>query len=195
MSSRYQVTKIQIPDGFAKKMSELPIGCKNNYIIGDGGGNHVVHGQYMSDEIDPVLTWCDEPPEATVDMIEIMLSIFRSKVPDVEIDTLWVEHRSYIMDETPFHGQKHDDCSPYTIICYFEIGTGIIGGNVAFYTKPEDPYDIESGEIESVYTPEVGDVVIFSGDHAVTELKATKESISTNQNRRSILTICVNGSP
>ena len=147
---------------------------------------------------------CDEKDlniiEEFDDIITKMLQCFKEQYPNNIIKNYSLEHRLYVMNdhEKCFEGNIHDDCCPYTIICYYHIGKNIKGGELKVYD--------ENGNILNKRVPQSGDIIIFSGEHQVCSVGTTKyiscdhinmmDTINTYpENIRGLLTIFINGGP
>jgi hypothetical protein len=180
------VSHINIEKSDIEKWNSHDYMC-DDYIIGMGGGKHIVYGQWWSKY---VATNLYDPDLFDLRyLITEMMNLFKWNYPNLIVNRYWIEHRAYHMDQDVFVGNQHNDASNFTIICYYEIGTGIIGGHLKIY----DYIDPSSPTISCVheYVPIQGDIIIFSGVHQVDKLHATKESIEIGQNRRSMLTIFI----
>jgi hypothetical protein len=155
-----------------------PIGSGSGVIIGSGGGKQLVFAQGILD--DPATF--DGSGYTKADYIPIldqMLQHFKSKYPQGEIKTKWMEHRVYLMNGEVFEGDVHDDCSEYTVIYYYRIDPGIIGGSLDLINK--------DGKVITTLEPKEGDMKIFCGDHQVKTL--------TGHGVRGIITLMINGHP
>jgi len=120
--------------------------------LGNGGGEHNVYTQYtlnniidnntdIPDELHKTYTNGIETTEATPTYLQpyldVLVQAFKSSHPDVAITSYTLEHRSYVMRAEPFIGKLHSDYCEYTTICYYEIGTGICGGQLNLYSDDE----------------------------------------------------------
>lgn len=81
-----------------------------SYPIGDGGGEHHIVTQSMPYEYN------DKYDAIVKEMLKFLLV-------DNTVKDYSLEHRKYIFKVTdePFIGEKHDDCSEFTIIWYYRF--------------------------------------------------------------------------
>lgn len=164
-----------------------------NHMLGTGSGEHNVHQQHcgtatgagidMQRDVDTDLQ-SSGTPMYLQPFVNVMVDQFKQVYPNVSFGNYMIEQRSYVMGETPFIGKLHDDNCDYTIICYYEIGSGIRGGKLNLFN--------DNNKLLTTYTPVAGSIKIFSGKHSVSRLYATAGSATNEQNRRSILTVFVN---
>lgn len=136
----------------------------NNVVMhnkaGQGGGDHILRDIWDS-TVDSI-----DDQQYLAPAAQQMLAYFRGVMPDVVIRNYRLEHRIYIMDNVPFVGKMHDDSCEYSVVHYYRIDPDIRGGLLHFYDDDERALD--------VYTPKVGDTVVFTGLHSVGELSAVK---------------------
>jgi len=172
---------------------ELPEPASKNcqLKIGEGGGQHIILFQgYLS---------CDDFPKYLVKLTKFMLCLFEKEFPNVQIINIYTEHRLYIFDDKPFIGTIHHDRAQYTVLCYLDIGTDIVGGELAFYNgkcgvDEFDNHDVHvhnhvmmHGTFAGSIKPKIGDIVIFNGLHSITKTYASGKS-----NRRAIWALFIN---
>jgi hypothetical protein len=181
-------TNISVEDYLNLKHIHMPSEDERNYMLGAGGGIHNVlfQGDITSSFVDSPdssdsLSDRSKVPPYFFRLTKKMLDIFSKALPSVNVEELYAEHRMYFFDHIPFYGEIHDDCSQYTIICYYDIGSDVIGGELGFFDKDES-YMIEK------IKPVTGDIVIFNGYHGV-----LKTFAKGPDNKRCVWTICVNG--
>ena len=201
-----KVKNISLEASFIERISKHSI-SNDEYMIGTGGGKHIVYNQWTSDKLPQKDTneyheFLDLQP-----LIQTMLQTFKMFYPDYKTEGNYfyyqTEHRLYIMDEEIFEGEIHNDSCDYTIICYYKIGDKIRGGTLILYEEDECT-------IKEKYQPQQGDIVMFSGTHSVGNLYADYQgddnekqektnSINTKDNlgnnHRAIFTIFINGGP
>lgn len=98
----------------------------------------------------------------------------------ISIDNYRIEHRVYILDDEKFVGRIHDDSCEYSLVLYYRIDKDVRGGRLNFY-------DDDAKNIVDFHDPQVGDLVILNGVHAVGELYAI-----SNKSVRSIIIVHIN---
>ena len=157
-----------------QNISEL----EHNHVImhnkaGYGGGQHLMRDIWDSTIDDPI------DQKYLTPFIKKIMTYFTSVMTEVKIRNYRIEHRIYIMDETPFTGQLHDDSCEYSAVLYYRIDDDIQGGQLLFY-------DDDANHIIDTYQPTVGDLVIFNGVHSVGPLYAKKTAT------RSIIIVHIN---
>lgn len=132
------------------------------YPVGDGGGEHHVVTQSMPYEYN------DKYDEIVKEMLKFLPA-------DKNVNNYSLEHRKYIFKVTdePFIGEKHDDCSEFTIIWYYRFDEGIKSDG------------LQIGD--STVNVEENDLIVFSGDHQVLKLYGNGE--------RNIISVFINGHP
>jgi hypothetical protein len=132
------------------------------YPIGEGGGEHHVVTQSTP------YTYNDAYDEIINKMLKFLPT-------DIKVQDYSLEHRKYIFksSDEAFVGEKHDDCSEFTIIWYYRIDSGIKSNGLKI-----------GGSIVSIAE---NDILVFSGTHQVLKLHGCGE--------RNIISVFVNGHP
>jgi hypothetical protein len=167
-------TNIKLPSIKALEHDDVVMENKS----GNGGGKHLMFDIWDS-TTDPI-----EDQKHLAIFVDKMMEYFKSAMKSVKIENYRVEHRVYIMNkEEKFIGKIHDDSCEYSVILYYRIDDGIVGGTLHFY-------DDDAKIILDSHTPKLGDLVILSGVHAIGELSATLPN-----SKRSILILQINSEP
>ena len=140
---------------------------------GEGGGKHLIRDIWDS-QLDEI-----GEQRGLQTIVGEMIDTFK-KLYAISIDNYRIEHRVYILDDEKFVGRIHDDSCEYSLVLYYRIDKDVRGGRLNFY-------DDDAKNIVDFHDPQVGDLVILDGVHAVGELYAiSKKSV------RSIIIVHIN---
>jgi len=164
------------------------------------GGQHIIYEQYIDNNvIDNDVTipsgWyagCTprgisikcEYPTYLQPFLDVMVQFFMREYPNVIIKNYILENLSYIMYDEPFTGNISDNYCEYTVICHYEIGSGIHGGELNIYSN--------DNVLLNTLKPNVGGINICNGLYNRCLLSTTPESIIMGRNRLSVLQMMIN---
>jgi hypothetical protein len=144
--------------------------------LGIGGGEHLVNQifHYQKDKFEQIKKYTQ--------IVELMLSEFQRKFPDVQINDYSLEHRRYVFEvsDEKFIGEIHDDCSQYTLIYYYRLDEGIKCEGLNLINTINDT-------INETLIIQQNDLICFSGTHGVKDI--------SGNGVRAIITLWINGSP
>lgn len=169
--------KLFVTKGFLKGLPDVSTLDHTKVImdhqVGFGGGKHLIRDIWDS-TLDNIKDQNKMAP-----FVNAMLKCFQTHNKNIVIRNYRIEHRVYVLDEEKFIGKIHDDSCEYSIILYYRIDDQIQGGELNFY-------DDDGETILDVHKPNVGDLVILNGVHAVGEMYTKSEAT------RSILIVQIN---
>lgn len=167
------------PNTFTTKPMIRDHQCNYESMLGHGTCKSLVN-HYFGNNLEDSYTKCAK----FIQIIKPMLQLFKTAMPDVEINDFSVEHRKYIFkNNETFIGDRHNDYSMYTMIFYYRIDESIIGGELRLYS------DKDGNKNNRAIMVSQGSVIIFSGDHRVLPIK------SKGYGERNLLILFINGNP